>query len=208
MKHYYTYQPFVEGFFVEEINTNLVCNIFCLNKEKDFAQRKYALEIELEDKEGFENSQSPRIKLKEISQAQFKKLVEKTQDFIDFKENLQRVKKLTLQRLNASFNAFMQEVLGEDIPQLEMLTWQIQEAQALAYRDSGYTNEEVCPLMVLISQQRGIPLKILCDKCIEKSIQHKNITAKIIGKRQKFQKYIEAAENETQLNLEFSWEED
>ncbi|KQH22705.1 hypothetical protein UD08_00090 [Campylobacter coli] len=93
------------------------------------------------------------------------------------------------------------ELLVDKIPDSEVATFTTQRSEAIAYRNSGYTNDNLCPMLKIISEIRAMPLRDLVDKCLLKSSLYETELAKILGKRQKLEDDIKKAQTLEELNL-------
>lgn len=93
------------------------------------------------------------------------------------------------------------ELLVDKIPDSEVATFTTQRSEAIAYRNSGYTNDNLCPMLKIIAETRAMPLRDLVDKCLLKSSLYETEIAKILGKRQKLEDAIKKAQTLEELNL-------
>lgn len=93
------------------------------------------------------------------------------------------------------------ELLVDKIPDSEVATFTTQRSEAIAYRNSGYTNDNLCPMLKIIAETRAMPLRDLVDKCLLKSSLYETEIAKILGKRQKLEDVIKKAQTLEELNL-------
>lgn len=93
------------------------------------------------------------------------------------------------------------ELLVDEVPDSEVATFNTQRSEAIAYRNSGYTNDNLCPILKIIAEIRAMPLRDLVDKCLLKSSLYKTEIAKILGKRQKLEDDIKKAQTLEELNL-------
>lgn len=92
-------------------------------------------------------------------------------------------------------------LLVDEVPDSEVATFTTQRSEAIAYRNSGYTNDNLCPMLKIISEIRAMPLRDLVDKCLLKSSLYETEIAKILGKRQKLEDDIKKAQTLEELNL-------
>ncbi|MEL1099616.1 hypothetical protein AADW31_08995, partial [Campylobacter jejuni] len=74
-------------------------------------------------------------------------------------------------------------LLVDEVPDSEVATFTTQRSEAIAYRNSGYTNDGLCPMLKIIAEIRAIPLRDLVDKCLLKSSLYETEIAKILGNR-------------------------
>lgn len=164
-------------------------------------QKKFLVEVSLDENalDSFVKGQEKAIKLTEVSEADFIKLREKTEQWKYEKQALSDVKALRLKALNAEFDALIANALGEVVPQTEMLTWEAQERESNAFLNSNPRNESLAPTMVGIATARGVELEVLCQKCVAKSEKYRQFSATMIGKRQKFQDAIEGAKTQEEV---------
>ncbi|EHZ2023208.1 hypothetical protein K5K75_001404 [Campylobacter coli] len=93
------------------------------------------------------------------------------------------------------------ELLVDEVSDSEVATFTTQRSEAIAYRNSGYTNDTLCPMLKIIAEIRAIPLRDLVDKCLLKSNLYETEIAKILGKRQKLEDDIKKAQTLEELNL-------
>lgn len=93
------------------------------------------------------------------------------------------------------------ELLVDEVPYSEVSTFTTQRSEAIAYRNSGYTNDNLCPMLKIIAETRAIPLRDLVDKCLLKSSLYETELAKILGNRQKLEDDIKKAQTLEELNL-------
>ena len=92
-------------------------------------------------------------------------------------------------------------LLVDEVPDSEVATFTTQRSEAIAYRNSGYTNDGLCPMLKIIAEIRAIPLRDLVDKCLLKSSLYETEIAKILGNRQKLEDAIKKAQTLEELNL-------
>ncbi|EFV1206228.1 hypothetical protein HRO53_001953 [Campylobacter coli] len=93
------------------------------------------------------------------------------------------------------------KLLVDEVPDSEVATFTTQRSESIAYRNSGYTNDNLCPMLKIIAETRAIPLRDLVDKCLLKSSLYETELAKILGKRQKLEDDIKKAQTLEELNL-------
>ncbi|TLD83958.1 hypothetical protein LS70_003880 [Helicobacter sp. MIT 11-5569] len=110
--------------------------------------------------------------------------------------HLRELKRDKLELCNRAFDIAINALL-EQIPQSELLSWNTQEAEARAFLSSE--EEEDAPMLAQLSHARGIPLKPLAQKVIEKSDAYKMASGKLIGQRQNYEKAIEQAQSQEEL---------
>ena len=119
-------------------------------------------------------------------------------------ELLTELKAIKLIEINNAYETAILSVQREHIPQTEMLSFEIQERESKAYKDSGYTDTSLCPFMQSIATARGVDLKALCDKAIEKATLYRQASGMLIGKRQGLQDRIEQIQTKEDLES-ISW---
>ncbi|ECR3172106.1 hypothetical protein QRY34_05740 [Campylobacter jejuni] len=120
-------------------------------------------------------------------------------------ELLTELKALKLIEINKAYENAILKVKTEYIPQTEMLSFETQERESLAYKNSNYQDTSLCPFMQVISTARGMDLRTLCDKAIEKATLYRQASGALIGKRQGLQDRIELVQSLEELNL-IAWE--
>ncbi|ECQ5881525.1 hypothetical protein FZL65_00745 [Campylobacter coli] len=120
-------------------------------------------------------------------------------------ELLTELKALKLIEINKAYENAILKVQTEYIPQTEMLSFETQERESLAYKNSNYQDTSLCPFMQAISTARGMDLRTLCDKAIEKATLYRQASGALIGKRQGLQDRVELAQSLDELNL-ITWE--
>lgn len=119
-------------------------------------------------------------------------------------ELLTELKAIKLIEINNAYETAVLSVQREHIPQTEMLSFEIQERESKAYKDSGYTDTSLCPFMQSIANARGVDLKALCDKALEKATLYRQASGMLIGKRQGLQDRIEQVQTKEDLE-DISW---
>lgn len=120
-------------------------------------------------------------------------------------ELLTELKSLKLIEINKAYENAILKVQTEYIPQTEMLSFETQERESIAYKNSNYQDTSLCPFMQTISTARGIDLRTLCDKAIEKATLYRQASGALIGKRQGLQDRVEMVQSLEELNL-ITWE--
>lgn len=93
------------------------------------------------------------------------------------------------------------KLLVDEVPDSEVATFTTQRSEAIAYRNSGYTNDNLCPMLKIIAEIRAMSLRDFVDKCLLKSSLYETELAKILGKRQKLEDDIKKAQTLEELNL-------
>ncbi|EAI8168567.1 hypothetical protein CJY68_09100 [Campylobacter coli] len=120
-------------------------------------------------------------------------------------ELLTEMKAVKLIEINKDYESAILKVQKDYIPQSEMLSFETQEKESLAYKNSKYKDTRLCPFMQAIATDRGIDLKTLCDKAIEKATLYRQASGALIGKRQCLRDRIELVQSLEDLNL-ITWE--
>ncbi len=118
---------------------------------------------------------------------------------------LEVLKELKLQEINNAYENAILNLQKEHIPTSEMLTFETQERESKAYKESGFSDVSLCPTMQIIAQARGIELRALCEKALSKAELFRNASAQLIGKRQGLQDLVEIAETKEDLE-NIRWE--
>ncbi|EAI8891279.1 hypothetical protein CRL56_07765 [Campylobacter coli] len=120
-------------------------------------------------------------------------------------ELLTEMKAVKLIEINKNYESAILKVQKDYIPQSEMLSFETQEKESLAYKNSNYKDTSLCPFMQAIATARGIDLRTLCDKALEKATLYRQASGALIGKRQCLQDRIELVQSLEDLNL-ITWE--
>ncbi|EAK0212321.1 hypothetical protein FCL20_05205 [Campylobacter jejuni] len=116
-------------------------------------------------------------------------------------ELLNGIKEVMFVDIRLKAEKLSHELLVDEVPNSEVATFTTQRSEAIAYRNSGYTNDNLCPMLKIIAEIRAIPLRDLIDKCLLKSSLYETEIAKILGKRQKLEDDIKKAQTLEELNL-------
>ncbi|EAI2216552.1 hypothetical protein E2J16_06880 [Campylobacter coli] len=114
---------------------------------------------------------------------------------------LNSIKEVMFVDISLKAEKLSHELLVDVVPDSEVATFTTQRSEAIAYRNSGYTNDNLCPMLKIIAEIRAIPLRDLVDKCLLKSSLYETAIAKILGKRQKLEDDIKKAQTLEELNL-------
>lgn len=114
-------------------------------------------------------------------------------------ELLTELKALKLTEINNAYENAILSIQKEYIPQTEMLSFETQERESKAYKDSGYTDTSLCPFMQSIANARGVDLKTLCDKALDKAALYRQASGMLIGKRQGLQDIVEQVQTKEEL---------
>ncbi|EAH9477321.1 hypothetical protein EYI48_08125 [Campylobacter coli] len=120
-------------------------------------------------------------------------------------ELLTEMKAIKLIEINKDYESAILKVQKDYIPQSEMLSFETQERESLAYKNSNYQDTRLCPFMQAIATARGMDLRTLCDKALEKATLYRQASGALIGKRQCLQDRIELVKRLEDLNL-ITWE--
>ncbi|ECL3325269.1 hypothetical protein FSZ70_08190 [Campylobacter coli] len=118
---------------------------------------------------------------------------------------LTEMKAVKLIEINKDYESAILKVQKDYIPQSEMLSFETQERESLAYKNSKYKDTSLCPFMQAIATARGVDLRTLCDKAIEKATLYRQASGALIGKRQGLQDITEQTQSLEDLNL-ITWE--
>lgn len=116
-------------------------------------------------------------------------------------ELLNGIKEVMFVDIKLKTEKLSHQLLVDEVPDSEVATFTTQRSEAIAYRNSGYTNDNLCPMLKIIAEIRAIPLRDLVDKCLLKSSLYETEIAKILGKRQKLEDDIKKAQTLEELNL-------
>lgn len=116
---------------------------------------------------------------------------------------LEELKALKLAEINQAYERALRDILGEEVPESEMLTWSEQERESKSYQLSK--NEADAPMMSVLAKTRGLSLDELCEKALKKAEAYRMASASLVGKRQALQDRIERAEDFTTLEA-IIWE--
>ncbi|EHC7803863.1 hypothetical protein JYX50_001669 [Campylobacter coli] len=116
-------------------------------------------------------------------------------------ELLNGIKEVMFVDIRLKAEKLSHQLLVDEVPDSEVATFTTQRSEAIAYRNSGYTNDNLCPMLKIISEIRAMPLRDLVDKCLLKSSLYETELAKILGKRQKLEDDIKKAQTLEELNL-------
>lgn len=116
-------------------------------------------------------------------------------------ELLTEMKTIKLIEINKAYENAILTVQKDYIPQSEMLSFETQERESLAYKNSNYQDTSLCPFMQAIATARGMDLRTLCDKAIEKATLYRQASGALIGKRQGLQDRVELVQSLDELNL-------
>lgn len=114
---------------------------------------------------------------------------------------LNEIKDIMFVEIKLKAEKLSHKLLVDEVPNSEVATFTTQRSEAIAYRNSGYTNDNLCPMLKIIAEIRSMSLKDLVDKCLLKSSLYETEIAKILGKRQKLEDDIKKAQTLEELNL-------
>lgn len=114
---------------------------------------------------------------------------------------LNEIKDIMFVEIKLKAEKLSHKLLVDEVPNSEVATFTTQRSEAIAYRNSGYTNDNLCPMLKIIAEIRAMPLRDLVDKCLLKSSLYETEIAKILGKRQKLEDAIKKAQTLEELNL-------
>ncbi|EAL0098172.1 hypothetical protein BHV17_08430 [Campylobacter jejuni] len=116
-------------------------------------------------------------------------------------ELLNGIKEVMFVDIRLKAEKLSHEPLVDEVPDSEVATFTTQRSEAIAYRNSGYTNDNLCPMLKIIAEIRAMPLRDLVDKCLLKSSLYETEIAKILGNRQKLEDAIKKAQTLEELNI-------
>lgn len=105
-------------------------------------------------------------------------------------KQLARLKTDKLSEINAKSVAVIDSLVNEKIPQFEMQTWNVQSAEAKAFK---LDETALTPTLDLIAKNRGIDRIALIKKAYKKAGALEQATAVIVGQRQALQDKTERA---------------
>lgn len=114
------------------------------------------------------------------------------------KPDLSELKNKKLDYINMCFERECQTIKGEYTPSDEILTWQEQESEAKAFLSGNDATK--APMLNILAQKRGIHLKALATKVLEKSNLYRQAISLLVGHRQQLQDLVENAQNEKELD--------
>lgn len=80
----------------------------------------------------------------------------------------------------------------------EEQTFQQQYEEAIAYKNSGYTNRSLCPNVITMASNRGKDLNATVDKIIEKKEAKDKRRFKALGLKQKYTDIVEVSRDDLQ----------
>ncbi|EOF4576401.1 hypothetical protein ACKWT2_001684 [Campylobacter jejuni] len=116
-------------------------------------------------------------------------------------ELLNGIKEVMFVDIRLKAEKLSRELIVDEVPDSEVATFTTQRSEAIAYRNSGYTNDNLCPMLKIIAEIRSMSLRDLVDKCLLKSSLYETELAKILGNRQKLEDDIKKAQTLEELNL-------
>ncbi|MDY2584173.1 hypothetical protein [Helicobacter sp.] len=125
----------------------------------------------------------------------------------DKAETLQRTKAQMQETLENAFNLAFKGLVGEPNTN-EILSWATQEAEARAFNAGNNAND--APFLSILAKQRGLTLRALASKVLEKAAGYKEKGAKLLGMKQAFSDSIEQAKSIEDLNkiqIDFTFQE-
>lgn len=119
-------------------------------------------------------------------------------------ETLKSAKEGKIKELLNSYNEAIKPYII-DTPDSEMLTWERQESEAKAYQASK--NPSDAPLLAKLAENRGVSLEVFANKVIEKSTLYREVSSKLIGKRQALEDRVKVATSLEEIEA-IKWEEE
>lgn len=143
-----------------------------------------------------QDEQAPEIQVGDLYNAQTKQ----------FETSLEYVRFLYKDECDKLFEGIFDSVCGERVPTTEMISWQLQEAEARAYM--VHKESAQVPYIAVMAQTQGRDLEEFATKIIEKADKYRQASSFIIGYRQKVLKDLESAEDivslrKARFNVEF-----
>lgn len=117
-------------------------------------------------------------------------------------ESLKVAKESKIKELLNSYNEAIKPYII-DTPDSEKLTWEKQESEAKAYKNSK--NPSDAPLLKVLAENREVDLEVFCNKVLEKSVLYREVSSKLIGKRQALEYKVKMASNLEEINS-INWE--
>jgi hypothetical protein len=104
----------------------------------------------------------------------------------------------TYERRNSHYESQYDPTDTTQYPYQEEQTFQQQYKEAIAYKNSGYTNKSLCPNIVTMASNRGKDLNYIVDKIIEKKETKDRRLFKALGLKQKYIDIIDSARSDLQ----------
>ena len=108
-----------------------------------------------------------------------------------FTLDIEKIRQQAMNAINSTYNNVIIEIMGENTPISEMLSWETQEREAKAYLETKDIAQ--APSISLMAQSQNRDLEEFANKIIEKSTKYRTASSFLIGYRQKIIKDIEAA---------------
>lgn len=114
----------------------------------------------------------------------------------ELSKELERAKSEKLEKVNSIFNNKMKSLVSS-YPEMEIATFykQEEEARLIINNEEPKTN-----MLASLAEQRGIELKDLAQKIINKSNEFATASGYVLGQRQKIEDQINSANNVAELD--------
>ena len=105
--------------------------------------------------------------------------------------DIEKVRQIRINKINNTYNNAIIEIMGENTPISEMLSWETQEREAKAYLETKDSTQ--APSISLMAQSQERDLEEFANKIVEKSTKYRLASSFLIGYRQGLIKDIESA---------------
>lgn len=122
-----------------------------------------------------------------------------TQSFIF---DIEKARQIRMSEITNAYNNAIIEIMGENTPISEMLSWETQEREAKAYLETKDMTQ--APSISLMAQSQERDLEEFANKIVEKSTKYRLASSFLIGYRQGLIKELETANTiEAILQVQF-----
>ena len=122
-----------------------------------------------------------------------------TQSFII---DIEKARQIRMSEITNSYNNAIIEIMGENTPMSEMLSWETQEREAKAYLETKDMTQ--APSITIMAQTQNRDLEEFANKIIEKAKNYRKFSSFLIGYRQGLIKELETANTiEAILQVQF-----
>ena len=122
-----------------------------------------------------------------------------TQSFII---DIQKARQIRMSEITNAYNNAIIEIMGENTPMSEMLSWETQEREAKAYLETKDMTQT--PSITIMAQTQDRDLEEFANKIIEKAKNYRKLSSFLIGYRQGLIKELETANTiEAILQVQF-----
>lgn len=122
-----------------------------------------------------------------------------TQSFII---DIEKARQIHMSEITNAYNNAIIEIMGENTPISEMLSWETQEREAKAYLETKDMTQ--APSISLMAQTQDRDLEEFANKIIEKAKNYRKVSSFLIGYRQGLIKELETANTiEAILQVQF-----